>query len=93
MTWARLVRSELRKLTTTKMPWAFLAVLIVLAALTATAVVIGTDTGTTPNLRGQPNGDRAPRTSSAPTDILPAGYERWPSSAEVRLDLETRAGA
>lgn len=43
MSWSRLVRSELRKLTTTKMPWAFLAVLIVLAALTATAVVIGTD--------------------------------------------------
>lgn len=43
MRWSRLVRSELRKLTTTKMPWAFLLVLIVLAALTATAVVIGTD--------------------------------------------------
>lgn len=43
MTFSRLVRSELRKLTTTNMPWAFLAVLVVLSALTATAVVIGTD--------------------------------------------------
>ena len=43
MTWTRLVRAELRKLTTTKMPWAFLAALVVISALTATAVVIGTD--------------------------------------------------
>jgi hypothetical protein len=43
MTWLRLVRSELRKLTTTRMPWAFVAVLAVLAATTALAVVMGTD--------------------------------------------------
>ena len=43
MTWTRLVRAELRKLTTTKMPWAFVAVLVVISALTATAVAIGTD--------------------------------------------------
>jgi ABC-type transport system involved in multi-copper enzyme maturation permease subunit len=43
MTWLRLVRAELRKLTTTKMPWAFLAVLVVISATTATAVVLGTD--------------------------------------------------
>ncbi len=43
MTWLRLLRGELRKLTTTKMPWAFLAVLVVLAALNAVAVVYGTD--------------------------------------------------
>ena len=43
MTWTRLTRSELRKLTTTKMPWAFLAVLVVISAITATAVVFGTD--------------------------------------------------
>lgn len=43
MTWLRSVRSELRKLTTTKMPLAFLGVIIVLAAITAAAVVWGTD--------------------------------------------------
>jgi ABC-2 type transport system permease protein len=39
----RLVRSELRKLTSTKMPLAFLCVLITIAALNAFAVVAGTD--------------------------------------------------
>lgn len=39
----RLIRSELRKLTTTKMPWAFIAVLVVIAALNAFAVISGTD--------------------------------------------------
>ena len=39
----RLIRSELRKLTTTKMPLAFLVVLVVIAALNAFAVVSGTD--------------------------------------------------
>ena len=43
MTWFRLVRSEVRKLTSTKMPWVFLAVLVVMAAINATAVVFGTD--------------------------------------------------
>ncbi len=43
MSWTRLLRSELRKLTTTNMPWAFFAVLVVISALTATAVVAGTD--------------------------------------------------
>ena len=43
MTWTRLVRSELRKLTSTKMPWAFLAVLVTISATTATAVVLGHD--------------------------------------------------
>jgi len=43
MTWLRLVRAELRKLTTTKIPWGFLAVLVVLSAVTAAAVVWGTD--------------------------------------------------
>ena len=43
MTWARLLRSEFRKLTTTKMPWAFLAVLAVIAAINASAVIWGTD--------------------------------------------------
>ena len=42
MTMNRLIRSELRKLTSTKMPWAFLAVLTVLAGLNAFAVVAGT---------------------------------------------------
>jgi ABC-type transport system involved in multi-copper enzyme maturation permease subunit len=43
MTMTRLIRSELRKLTTTKMPLAFLGVLITIAALNAFAVVSGTD--------------------------------------------------
>lgn len=43
MTWTRLLRAELRKLRTTKMLWAFFAVLVVISGLTATAVVAGTD--------------------------------------------------
>lgn len=43
MTWSRLVRAELRKLTSTRMPWAFLAVLVAISAITAVAVVFGTD--------------------------------------------------
>jgi hypothetical protein len=43
MTWLRLVRAELRKLSTTKMPWGFLAVLVVIAGLDALAVAVGTD--------------------------------------------------
>ncbi len=43
MTWLRLVRSEIRKLTTTKMPLAFLGVLVVLAGITGAAVIWGTD--------------------------------------------------
>ena len=38
-----LVRSELRKLTSTKMPWAFMLVLMLIAALNAFAVAAGTD--------------------------------------------------
>jgi ABC-2 type transport system permease protein len=41
--WARLVRAELRKLTSTKMPWVFLVVLVVIAAVNAAAVAFGTD--------------------------------------------------
>ena len=43
MTFARVVRAELRKLTTTKMPWGFLAVLAAISATTASTVVWGTD--------------------------------------------------
>lgn len=43
MTWLQLFRSELRKLTTTKMPWAFVVVLVVLAGITAMAILFGTD--------------------------------------------------
>lgn len=43
MTWTRLLRAELRKLATTRMPVAFFAVLVVISGLTATAVVAGTD--------------------------------------------------
>ena len=41
--WARLVRAELRKLTSTKMPWVFVVVLAAIAAINATAVAFGTD--------------------------------------------------
>ena len=41
--WFRLLRAELRKLTSTKMPWVFFAVLVVIAAINAIAVVFGTD--------------------------------------------------
>ena len=43
MTWLRVVRSEVRKLSTTKMPLGFLLALLALSATTATAVLIGTD--------------------------------------------------
>ncbi len=43
MSWTRVVRAELRKLTTTKMPWAFLAVLVAIGAINASAVAWGTD--------------------------------------------------
>lgn len=43
MTWLRLVRAEIRKLTTTKMPWGFLAVLVVIAGIDAAVVAFGTD--------------------------------------------------
>jgi ABC-2 type transport system permease protein len=39
----RLVRGEIRKLTTTKLPWGFLAVLVVIAALDAAVVAFGSD--------------------------------------------------
>jgi ABC-type transport system involved in multi-copper enzyme maturation permease subunit len=41
--WFRLLRAELRKLTSTKMPWAFAIVLVIIAAINATAVIFGTD--------------------------------------------------
>jgi hypothetical protein len=43
MTWLRLVRAEIRKLTTTKLPWGFLAVLLVIACIDAAVVAFGTD--------------------------------------------------
>lgn len=43
MTWIRLVRAELRKLYSTKMPWVFLAVLAIISSITAAAVISGTD--------------------------------------------------
>ena len=43
MNWLRTVRAELRKLTTTKMPLAFLIVLVLIGATTAIAVAFGTD--------------------------------------------------
>ena len=43
MTWLRLVRSEIRKLTTTKLPLGFLAVLVLIAGIDAAVVMFGTD--------------------------------------------------
>lgn len=43
MTWLRLVRAELRKITSTRMPWVFLAVLVTIGAISAFAVAFGTD--------------------------------------------------
>ncbi len=43
MTYAHLIRAELRKLVTTKMPWAFLGVLAAIAAINAALVLWGTD--------------------------------------------------
>lgn len=43
MTTTRLLRAEFRKLITTKLPWGFLAVLVVIAALDAAVVAFGTD--------------------------------------------------
>lgn len=43
MRWLRLVRAELRKLSTTKLPWGFLAVLVVIAGLNGAVVIWGTD--------------------------------------------------
>ena len=43
MTWTNLTRSEIRKLTTTRMPLAFVVVLIVFAVLNGVAVAVGTD--------------------------------------------------
>jgi ABC-2 type transport system permease protein len=43
MTMTRLIRSEFRKLTTTKMPIAFVGVLVVISVLNAFAVIAGTD--------------------------------------------------
>jgi len=43
MNWLRTVRAELRKLTSTRMPLAFLTVLFAIGAATAAAVVFGTD--------------------------------------------------
>ena len=45
MTPLALIRAESRKLTTTKLPWAFLAVLVVIAGLDAAIVAFGTDMG------------------------------------------------
>ncbi len=43
MTWRPLVRSEIRKITTTKLPWVFVAVAAVIAVLDAAVVAFGTD--------------------------------------------------
>jgi len=43
MNWLRIVRAEMHKLTSTKMPLAFLTVFVVIGAVTAVAVAYGTD--------------------------------------------------
>ena len=45
MTMPMLVRGEIRKITTTKLPWTFLAVLIAIAGLNAAIVAFGTEAG------------------------------------------------
>jgi ABC-2 type transport system permease protein len=49
MTSLALVRAEARKLTTTKLPWAFLSMLLVVAGLDAAVVAFGTDMGGSKN--------------------------------------------
>ncbi len=43
MSYTNVIQSELRKVTTTTMPWSFLAVLVVLAVTNGVAVAVGTD--------------------------------------------------
>jgi ABC-2 type transport system permease protein len=43
MTMLRLLRGEMRKLTTTKLPWGFMAVLVLVAGLNGAVVAFGTD--------------------------------------------------
>src|SRR5918994_77268 len=43
MKWLRLVRGEIRKLTTTKLPLGFFAVLVLIAGIDAAVVMFGTD--------------------------------------------------
>lgn len=43
MTWFRLVRADLRKITTTRLLWGFLAVLALIAALNASLIILATD--------------------------------------------------
>lgn len=43
MTWKRLIRAEFRKLTSTRLPWGFLAALAAISAVNAAVVVFGTD--------------------------------------------------
>jgi ABC-2 type transport system permease protein len=43
MTWFRLVRAELRKITTTKLPLIFFGIIVLIVAATTTAILIGTD--------------------------------------------------
>jgi ABC-2 type transport system permease protein len=42
-TWIRLVRSELRKISTTRLHWGFVAILMAISAATGTAIAMGTD--------------------------------------------------
>lgn len=43
MKWLRLLRAELRKITTTRLPQIFLGIIVLIVAATATAILIGTD--------------------------------------------------
>ena len=44
MSWLILVRSEARKITTTKLHWAFLVIMMAISAATGIAIAVGTDT-------------------------------------------------
>ena len=43
MTWRRLIRSEFRKLTSTRLAWGFIAVFVALSAINAGLVIFATE--------------------------------------------------
>ena len=73
MTSLRLVRAEMRKLTTTKMPWGFLAVLAVISATTAAAVVWGADADGSKAFIATREDQRSLLAFGANAMVLPAG--------------------
>lgn len=72
MSWSSLTRSEIRKLTTTKMPLGFVAVLIALATLNGVAVAVGTDMDGTKTFISTA-GDQQSLIAFAPNALMIAG--------------------